>query len=50
MKVLQVVTDPDRRGAQVFAVDLGSALVDLGHDVDTVALAPGTHSAPASTT
>ena len=40
--ILQVITDTDRRGAQVFAVDLGAALERLGHDVRTVALAPGT--------
>jgi glycosyltransferase involved in cell wall biosynthesis len=39
-RVLQVITDTDRRGAQVFATDLGAA---LGDDlaVRTVALAPG---------
>jgi glycosyltransferase involved in cell wall biosynthesis len=36
-----VVTSTDRRGAEVFAVDLGDALTDLGHRVSTVALAPG---------
>jgi len=40
-RILQVVTDTDRRGAQVFATDLHEALVALGHDVRTVALAPG---------
>jgi glycosyltransferase involved in cell wall biosynthesis len=39
--VLQVVTDTDRRGAQVFASDLHEALVAQGHRVRTVALAPG---------
>jgi glycosyltransferase involved in cell wall biosynthesis len=39
--ILQVVTDTDRRGAQVFAVDLQGALERLGHDVQTVALAEG---------
>jgi glycosyltransferase involved in cell wall biosynthesis len=39
--VLQVITDTDRRGAQVFAVDLHDALLDLGVSVQTVALAPG---------
>ena len=38
MRILQVVTDPDRRGAQVFAHDLGDALAARGHDVATVAL------------
>jgi len=46
MKVLQVVTDTDRRGAQVFASDLGGALRDLGHDVTTVALAAGSTQPP----
>lgn len=41
-RILQVVTDTDRRGAQVFAVDLHHALVDLDVEVETVALAPGT--------
>jgi len=38
MNILQVVTDPDRRGAQVFAHDLGGALSARGHQVVTVAL------------
>ncbi len=37
-RVLQVITDPGRRGAQVFAVDLGDALRATGFDVRTVAL------------
>lgn len=41
MRILQVITDTDRRGAQVFATDLGAALAAAGHDVTTVALAPG---------
>jgi glycosyltransferase involved in cell wall biosynthesis len=45
MRVLHVITDTDRRGAQVFAIDLGEALVQLGHEVRTVALAPGNRSA-----
>jgi glycosyltransferase involved in cell wall biosynthesis len=36
-----VVTDTDRRGAQVFACDLHAELTRVGHDVRTVALAPG---------
>ena len=40
MRVLQVVTDPSRRGAQLFAVDLAAALVAAGLDVRTVALGP----------
>lgn len=39
--VLQVITDTDRRGAQVFATDLHAALERRGHDVRTVALAAG---------
>ena len=39
--ILQVVTDTDRRGAQVFALDLDAALTRRGRVVRTVALAPG---------
>jgi len=41
LDVLQVVTSTDRRGAEVFAVELGRALDGLGLRVRTVALAPG---------
>ena len=41
LTILQVVTDTDRRGAQVFATDLHDALVRRGRQVKTVALAPG---------
>ena len=41
VRILQVVSDNDRRGAQVFAADLGAALADRGHEVETVALHPG---------
>ncbi len=41
VRILQVVSDNNRRGAQVFAGDLGAALVERGHGVDTVALEPG---------
>lgn len=41
MKVLHVVTDTDRRGAQVFACDLSDAMRRRGHSSDVVALAPG---------
>jgi len=41
LRILQVITDADRRGAQVFAMNLGVALTDRGHAVQTVALAPG---------
>jgi glycosyltransferase involved in cell wall biosynthesis len=40
-RVLQVVTDTDRRGAQVFATDLHAGLERQGVHVRTVALAPG---------
>jgi glycosyltransferase involved in cell wall biosynthesis len=43
LNVLQLITDRDRRGAQVFAVDLAVELRKLGAVVETVALAPGTH-------
>lgn len=46
LKVLQVVSDTDRRGAQVFATDLHEALESLGHRVATVALRPGTRRRP----
>lgn len=42
MRILQVITDTDRRGAQVFATDLGAAMAGRGHSIVTVALAPGT--------
>jgi glycosyltransferase involved in cell wall biosynthesis len=41
LRVLHVVTDTDRRGAQIFGVELGRALTSLGHRVTTAALAPG---------
>lgn len=40
-RVLQVITDTDRRGAQVFALDLHEALAAHGFTVETVALANG---------
>jgi glycosyltransferase involved in cell wall biosynthesis len=40
-RILQVVTDTDRRGAQVFAIDLQTALERRGREVRTVALARG---------
>jgi hypothetical protein len=43
VKILQVVTETDRRGAQVFVCDLGNAL-RARYDVTTVALAPGERS------
>ncbi len=42
MRILQVITDTDRRGAQVFALDLQDAMRRKGHTVTTVALAAGT--------
>jgi glycosyltransferase involved in cell wall biosynthesis len=39
--ILQVITDPDRRGAQIFALDLQAELQRRGSEVDTVALGPG---------
>lgn len=41
LRVLQVTTDDDRRGGQIFATDLEHGLRALGHDVATVGLAPG---------
>ena len=40
-RILQVVTSTDRRGAEIFAVDLEGALRERGYVVDTVALVPG---------
>lgn len=41
MRILQVVTDTDRRGAQVFATDLDPVLSAAGATVRTVALTAG---------
>jgi len=41
VRILQAISDTDRRGAQMFSVYLGDALAGLGHAVSTVALAPG---------
>ena len=38
-----MITDRDRRGAQVFALDLAAGLRRLGATVDTIALIPGQH-------
>lgn len=38
-----MITDTDRRGAQVFALDLQIAFERLGHHVTTVALTAGSH-------
>lgn len=43
LKVLQLITDRDRRGAQVFALDLAVGLREYGATVETIALAPGSH-------
>ena len=43
MRILQVITDRDRRGAQVFAVDLATGMASLGAAVNTVALTRGRH-------
>lgn len=43
LTILQLITDRDRRGAQVFALDLAGGLRELGATVETVALTPGTH-------
>jgi glycosyltransferase involved in cell wall biosynthesis len=40
-RILQLVASTDRRGAEVFAVDLQEALHGRGYAIDTVALAPG---------
>lgn len=40
MKILHLVQQPQRRGAEVFAYDLTSQLLRLGHDVSTVYLYP----------
>ena len=44
LRVLHVITDTDRRGAQVFASDLAAALVRRGHHLHTVALIAGEQS------
>lgn len=43
LRILQLITDRDRRGAQIFALDLAVGLRELGTTVDTVALTRGTH-------
>jgi glycosyltransferase involved in cell wall biosynthesis len=39
--ILQVISSTDRRGAEIFGVELGEALSRRGHTVHTVALARG---------
>jgi len=46
MRILHVITDADRRGAQVYATDLSGGLRELGCESDVVALAPGRHGIP----
>ena len=41
--MLHVVTDRDRRGAQVFGIDIANGLDALNVQNEVVALAPGTH-------
>lgn len=41
LRVLHVISDDDRRGAQVFASDLDEAMRQLGHRSQVVALRPG---------
>lgn len=45
IRILQVITDTDRRGAQIFAVDLAEHLDGEGRHVRTVALTGGAGSA-----
>lgn len=44
LQILQVITDTDRRGAQVFADDLATRLAGIDQGVVTVALTHGTRS------
>jgi len=44
--VLHVITTTDRRGAEIFGVDLAQALARRGRVVETVALAPGLRGEP----
>ena len=38
MRILQVTSSSRRRGAEVFAAQLGSELVGRGHEVSTISL------------
>ena len=38
MRIVQVVTRPQRRGAEIFAVQLAEELIKLGHDVLVISL------------
>lgn len=46
MRVLQVTTSNQRRGAEVFAQDLGAALRRLGHQVTTASLESSNDESP----
>ncbi|MBN3582525.1 glycosyltransferase family 4 protein [Algoriphagus aestuarii] len=41
MRIVQVITRPQRRGAEIFAVQLAEELVNLGHEVWVIALLKG---------
>lgn len=43
LRVLQLITDRDRRGGQVYALDLAGGMQSLGLKVHTLALIPGRH-------
>ena len=43
LRILQLITDRERRGAQVFALDLAVRLRASEAEVETVALVPGVH-------
>ncbi len=38
MRIIQVITRPQRRGAEIFAAQLGEKLMELGHEVVLVSL------------
>lgn len=38
MRIIQVITRPQRRGAEIFAAQLGEQLMELGHEVILVSL------------
>lgn len=41
MKILQLIQKPQRRGAEIFAVQLSEELLKLGHEVWVVSIFPG---------
>ncbi|NNE73146.1 MAG: glycosyltransferase family 4 protein [Acidimicrobiales bacterium] len=45
MRILQLISDTDRRGAQVFAIQLADRLNTRGHEVTTEALVAGASAA-----